>query len=509
MDMEANFAAFFSSYFVALKDGKQLMDKKTFNKRNLKALQYMGLLLLTMPIVLCLMLPLFLIAFTLHAIGRNFYTSASAKRSSKYGCKTVLITGAPHTKGLQVCRFMKSAGHRVILADMESFQWNAARFSLAVDKWISLPNFKYDPVGYENAVKRVIAEEGVEWWIPVSHTVTAPADCSIKASLAKTASDVKILSFDSLSTVKMLDDKIAFLEECQQLGLAVPEFHQISSVDHVKQLWKEGLFRDRHFFLKPLFPYSEDRVRFDRIPHDQLEFLRYIQTFEKKISPETPYFVSEYVKGPEFTGNCISSNGELTLFTCNPSSPMQIDYEWAKGREDKIFEWTQDFCRKKNITGSICFDFMEDQATGRLLAIECNPRLHSCIVLMKNKLREAGEAYGRALERSADDDHNDDGADSTPASWTTAQDSIVMPETSQSHVTWLYNEIGKLAHVTTWREVADIIANVLTSEDAVFDLHDPLPFFVLGHIQLPVLIWAQIKSGKKWNILNFCLGQLR
>ena len=128
---------------------------------------------------------------------------------------------------------------------------------------------------------------------------------------------------------------------------------------------------------------------------------------------------------------------------------------------------------------------------------------------MKNKLREAGEAYGRALERSADDDHNDDGTDSTPASWTSAQDSIVMPETSQSHVTWLYNEIGKLAHVTTWREVADIIANVLTSEDAVFDLHDPLPFFVLGHIQLPVLIWAQIKSGKKWNILNFCLGQLR
>ena len=31
------------------------------------------------------------------------------------------------------------------MADMESFQWNAARFSLAVDKWISLPNFKYDP----------------------------------------------------------------------------------------------------------------------------------------------------------------------------------------------------------------------------------------------------------------------------------------------------------------------------------------------------------------------------
>ena len=46
---------------------------------------------------------------------------------------------------LQMCRFLKSAGHRVILADMYTFQWNAARFSFAVDEWVSLPNFKYDP----------------------------------------------------------------------------------------------------------------------------------------------------------------------------------------------------------------------------------------------------------------------------------------------------------------------------------------------------------------------------
>jgi len=468
----------------------------------------MMVLVLTMPLVFCLLLPWICFAYLLHFLGFNFYTKT--KNVSKFGLKTVLVTGAPHTKGLQVCRFMKSVGHRVILADMEPFRWNAARFSMAVDEWVTLPNYKYDPAGYEEAVKRLISDRCVDWWIPVSHTVTAPADCSVKATLATSNSDVKVLSYDSMKTVNMLDDKIAFLEECQRMSLPVPEFHQISSVEHVDMLRKQGLFRDRHFFLKPLFPYSEDRVNFDRIPDDQIQFQNYIRSFEKKITPQTPYFVSEYVKGPEYTGNCVSSNGELTLFTCNPSSPMQIDYRVAEGKQQKIFEWTKEFCRRRNITGSICFDFMEDPATGRMLAIECNPRLHSCIVLMQNQLKDAGEAFGRALESSNDNNNNTNADDSsTPACSQEEETSIVTPNDGSRHVIWLYNEIGKLAHVQSFQQIVDIVKDIITGDDAVFDSHDPLPFFILGHIQIPFLIWAQIKSGKKWEILNFCLGQLR
>ena len=36
----------------------------------------------------------------LHVVGRNFYTKQN--NNSKFGKKTVLVTGAPHTKGLQV-----------------------------------------------------------------------------------------------------------------------------------------------------------------------------------------------------------------------------------------------------------------------------------------------------------------------------------------------------------------------------------------------------------------------
>ena len=43
-------------------------------------------------------------------------------------------------QGLQICRILKSGGHKIILADMRKFKFSAARFSFCVDKWVTLPN---------------------------------------------------------------------------------------------------------------------------------------------------------------------------------------------------------------------------------------------------------------------------------------------------------------------------------------------------------------------------------
>ena len=66
----------------------------------LQGVQYMMFLVLTMPLVFCLLLPWICFAYLLHFLGFNFYTKT--KNVSKFGVKTVLVTGAPHTKGLQV-----------------------------------------------------------------------------------------------------------------------------------------------------------------------------------------------------------------------------------------------------------------------------------------------------------------------------------------------------------------------------------------------------------------------
>ena len=147
-----------------------------------------------------------------------------------------------------------------------------------------------------------------------------------------------------------------------------------------------------------------------------------------------------------------------------------------------------------------------------MLAIECNPRLHSCIVLMKNQMAEAGEAFGRALETSSNnevDNVNDFTPLSLPTTTGEEENPMVVPSSQQKRVIWLYNEIGKLAHVTGVKEIVDIVKGIVFGEDAVFDLHDPLPFFVLGHVQVPYQIWSFYLSGKEWYVINFCLGKIR
>ena len=113
--------------------------------RSIRGVIYLTLLIASAPLAfLFILLPSVIFATFLRLIGRNCYyerreekrngataaaasaaaaaIAASSSSSSRFGRKTVLVTGAPHVKGLQVCRIMKAVGHRVILADFKRYQ---------------------------------------------------------------------------------------------------------------------------------------------------------------------------------------------------------------------------------------------------------------------------------------------------------------------------------------------------------------------------------------------------
>ena len=71
-------------------------------------------------------------------------------------------------------------------------------------------------------------------------------------------------------------------------------------------------------------------------------------------------------QGNEWTGNVIAKDGRIHLYTSNPSSPMQIDYEDGSSKTE-IFRWIQAFVAAKRLSGSLCFDFMEHPVTGECL----------------------------------------------------------------------------------------------------------------------------------------------
>ena len=46
----------------------------------------------------------------------------------------------------------------------------------------------------------------------------------------------------------------------------------------------------------------------------------------------------------------------------------------------QVYAWVEQFCAKTKATGQLCFDFMHNNADGRLYAFECNPRTSTVLL---------------------------------------------------------------------------------------------------------------------------------
>ena len=412
------------------------------------------------------------------------YLEASLRR-------TVLVSGLAHTKGLHIAKTLGKAGHRVILADLEEFGCSAAQWSCFISKFYTVPDFNSldDSEAYIKGMINVAKTEKIDWYIPVSHTKTALCDSIIKQRLAEVNPRIKCLTFDDPKLTAILDDKPLFLEECNKLNLKVPYFKKVRSLAEVREVAKKELLLNSksHYFLKPLFPVpEEDRLNFTPIPSDSTEFEKFLAHYESKLNCDNPHLVNQFIKGKEFAANAIVSKGSLQAFQVCPCSPMQIDYDVTKHPEIK--KWVEGFCKAKKITGCICLDFLEDDDSGEVYCIECNPRLHSCVVSYQMKPNLEAAIRG-AME--------DQFQLPTPSE----------PPASSEHVYWLYNEIAKLGLFQ--QGIGEFIYTLMNGRDAVFEASDPWPFFMLNHYQMPVMLLKAFMTGKRWTITNYCLGQLR
>ena len=412
------------------------------------------------------------------------YLEASLRR-------TVLVSGLAHTKGLHIAKTLGKAGHRVILADLEEFGCSAAQWSCFISKFYTVPDLNSldGNEAYIKGMVNVAKTEKIDWYIPVSHTKTALCDSIIKQRLAEVNPRIKCLTFDDPKLTAILDDKPLFLEECNKLNLKVPYFKKVRSLAEVREVAKKELPLNSksHYFLKPLFPVpEEDRLNFTPIPSDSTEFEKFLAHYESKLNCDCPYLVNQFIKGKEFAANAIASKGKLQAFHVSPSSAMQIDFDVTKHPEIK--KWVEEFCKAKKITGGICFDFLEDDDSGEVYCIECNPRFHSCVVsyLMKPNLEAA-------IRGAMEDQFQLPTPSELPA--------------SSEHVYWLYNEIAKLGLFQ--QGIGEFIYTLINGRDAVFEASDPWPFFILNHYQMPVMLLKAFMTGNRWTITNYNMGQLR
>ena len=431
----------------------------------LKTIATLSLLLLALPFNL-----------TLTAIA--LFTATLLKpvqpRTISTHPQTILVSGGKMTKALQLARSFHRAGHRVILIESHKYWLTGHRFSWAVDRFHTVPNPDAD--GYIQALLEIVKTENVDVYVPVCSPVASYYDALAQAALAPYC---KIIHLDP-AMVQQLDDKERFATLATSLELSVPDFHCITHPLQVMEF--DFAPQQRQYILKSI-PY--DSVR--RLDLTKLPCATSAQTAafvrELPISIDHPWILQEFITGQEYCTHSTVRDGELRLHCCCESSAFQINYQMVDKPE--IEAWVKKFVAKLQLTGQVSFDFIQAD-NGRIYAIECNPRTHSAITMFYNH-PDVAKAY---LDRE-------------PLA------EVIKPLTSSRPTYWIYHEIWRLVtHLAYPAQTWQRLQIIFSGKDAIFDWFDPLPFLMVHHWQIPLLLLNNLKHLKGWLRIDFNIGKL-
>jgi predicted ATP-grasp superfamily ATP-dependent carboligase len=427
--------------------------------------------------VATLILLLLVLPFNLMLTAIAFLRTALIRlpRATAPNPKTILVSGGKMTKALQLARSFHGAGHRVILIESRKYWLTGHRFSRAVDQFYTVPN--PDAPDYIDALLKIVQRERVDVYIPVCSPVASYYDALAKQSLAPYC---EVMHIDA-DRVQQLDNKDEFANAAIALGLRVPESYCITHPQQVLDF--DFSQKPRKYILKSI-PYdSVRRLDLTQIPCDSpAQTAAFVKALP--ISEHNPWIMQEFIPGQEYCTHSTVRAGELRMHCCCESSAFQINYENVDHPE--IEAWVRKFVSGLSLTGQVSFDFIQAEDSGQIYAIECNPRTHSAITMFYNH-PDVANAY---LEQSP-----------LPAA--------LQPLPSSRPTYWIYHELWRLVtHLyspgTIWQRL-NIIAK---GKDAIFDWADPLPFLMVHHWQIPLLLLKNLWQSKGWVRIDFNIGKL-
>jgi predicted ATP-grasp superfamily ATP-dependent carboligase len=426
------------------------------------------LLLLVLPLNL-LIVALSLLAFS---ISRPFRLRAIASTPRQ----TILISGGKMTKALQLARSFHAAGHRVILVETHKYWLTGHRFSWAVDRFYTVPAPETDPDTYAQALLHIVQQEQVDLYVPVCSPVASYYDSLAKPMLSN---HCEVFHFDAPIT-QQLDDKFAFNQIASQLGLSVPKSYRITHSDQVLNF--DFSQENRKYILKSI-PYdSVRRLNLTQLPcASRAEMEAFVRSLP--ISEAHPWMMQEFIPGKEYCTHSTVRDGVVRLHCCSESSAFQVNY--AQIEHPQILAWVQKFVSGTGFTGQISFDFIVT-ADGEVFAIECNPRTHSAITMFYNH-PDVAAAY---------------------LNHTFACDTTLQPLPTSRPTYWLYHELWRLTGIRSLAQAGRWFKTVGQGQDAIYRWDDPLPFLMVHHWQMPLLLLGNLQRLRGWIRIDFNIGKL-
>jgi len=387
----------------------------------------------------------------------------------------VLISGGKMTKALQLARSFHSAGHRVVFCETHKYWLSGHRFSRSVNKFNTTPEPTADD--YVSSLLSIIQAEKVDAYVPVCSPLSSYFDSHAMRCLSE---HCEVMHTDR-SQIELLDDKYRFACAAHSLELGAPRSVLITDVEQVLAFDFEG--ESRKYILKSIAYDSVRRLDLTKLPFGSREDMREF-LLGLPISQDNPWVMQEFIPGKEYCTHSTVKNGELRLHCCCESSAFQVNYQSINDPE--IEGWVRRFAERFKLTGQISFDFIRANDDGRLYAIECNPRTHSAITTFHDNIRVA-EAYL--------------GAESL--------EGTVTPRLGSKPTFWIYHEIWRLiCGLHSLRKIGRRIKVVLSGKDAIFDWRDPLPFLIVHHVQIPLLLLCDLYQLRGWVRIDFNIGKL-
>ncbi|TLS24371.1 hypothetical protein PpBr36_09130 [Pyricularia pennisetigena] len=482
-----------------------------------KTLGIIVLSMVTLPLSFTVTTLLFVVHLVIGYLSRH----ASEQQHPR---KTILVTGVGMTKGLTLARAFYHQGHRVLGADFEDdLVPSSGRQSRSLSSFHSLrkPSSKSLSSSYTNQLVDLVTRERVDLWVSCSGVATAAEDGAAAEQVEKSTS-CRCVQLTEKVTVR-LHEKNSFIREAVRLGLPVPETHEVAAHQDVLRVLDRSE-KGRQFIMKP--------VGMDDAHRGDMTLLPLVTAAETEkhvlglpISSANPWIVQQFIPGGrEYCTHALVVRGEVRVFTACPSSELLMHYK-ALPAHSQLFrdmlQFTRDFCARsdesKSMTGHMSFDFMVDEE-GAIYAIECNPRVHTAVVLFTQPgevTRDMVQAYLSVLlmDEKPQADGYQEGAKEVNGHGHVAE--IVVPH---SHITpryWIGHDVvelgllpivklvrGNAEEAKVKESMAELWLHIKSWKEGSFEAWDPLPILMLYHVYWPLAVATAWWQGRRWSRLN-------
>ncbi|CAE7681608.1 unnamed protein product [Symbiodinium pilosum] len=436
-------------------------------------------------------------------LGGTFEKGDSAKKKPL----RILVTGGKMSKASAVARAVGREGHTVFTAEIMPYQFCHTRFCTYVTKHYVLPRPTQQPKEWEATIHKIVMEQNIDLIIPCTAPVESTAYAHLKERLPP---NVRVFAFDGLTSDE-LDNKFTFNQVLVKAGLPCPETAHMTCIDDAVKFFdglesspednrpsekdlneetaegKESKHRGKKFIVKPAVYDPKARTEILFLPiEDKERQLQYLNS--RNATKEVPYVIQEVLQEPEYGCYAFYNKGHLTGFELFESAASCLVYSQLQKQYEEVMKLCQGLGKSMNLTGQLTLDLMHT-SDGKLVPIECNPRIHSAVCTL--------EGHRNLASAFADPD------------FVPMNDAEIVKSKPDTFRFWIMDQIFLMAGFWKPKNCFKLsVPQMLRGGDALLSGDDPMPFLAMYLIQIPSLLLLELLSGTEWLKIDFCIGKI-